>query len=126
MIPGAVELQPEANFSSDPDYWWTLRSRLDIAASWELDVLVRSYGAIDAIDVPSYTAVDATAGWNRFTARRPVAPGRQPHGFRSHRVVTGSRAGSVLVPQRTGHVLGTLGLHIACCAKLLSYLSMGR
>jgi iron complex outermembrane receptor protein len=61
---GAVDLQPEANIASDPDYWWTLRSRVDLGASWESDLLVRSYGAIDAIDVPSYTAVDATVGWN--------------------------------------------------------------
>jgi iron complex outermembrane receptor protein len=62
--PGAVDLQPEASIGADPDYWWNLRSTLDVGASWELDVLLRSYGALDPIDVPAYTAVDATLGWH--------------------------------------------------------------
>lgn len=62
--PGAVDLQPEANIASDPNHWWNLRSALDIGRSWELDVMVRSYGALDTIDVPSYTAADARVAWN--------------------------------------------------------------
>lgn len=61
---GAVDLQPTANFSSDPDHWWKLRATLDIGASGEFDLLVRSYGALDAIGVPAYTAADASVGWN--------------------------------------------------------------
>jgi iron complex outermembrane receptor protein len=61
---GAVDLQPEANIASDPDHWWKLQSTMDIGASLDFDVLVRSYGALDNISVPAYTAVDATLGWN--------------------------------------------------------------
>jgi iron complex outermembrane receptor protein len=59
---GAVDLQPETNFGGDPDHWWSLRSATELGNSWELDLALRSYGAL-GIGVPSYTALDLRAGW---------------------------------------------------------------
>ena len=39
-----------------------MRSATELGNSWELDLALRSYGAL-GIGVPSYTALDLRAGW---------------------------------------------------------------
>ena len=61
---GTVDLQPPANLGSDPNAFWKLRSILDLGRAWEIDLMARHYGALENLDVPSYTAVDARVGWS--------------------------------------------------------------
>jgi iron complex outermembrane receptor protein len=63
LQPGAVDLQPQTNFGSDPHQWWTLRSSHDIGRSGEFDVMARRSAALENATVPAYTAVDVRAGW---------------------------------------------------------------
>ena len=66
--PGEVDLQPVADIRSDPDEWWKFRAALDLGEAWELDLMVRHYGAIANRDVPAYTASDVRLGW-RYSQR---------------------------------------------------------
>jgi iron complex outermembrane receptor protein len=66
--PGEVDLQPAADIGSDPDEWWNFRAALDLGEAWELDLMVRHYGAIANRDVPAYTASDVRLGW-RYSRR---------------------------------------------------------
>ena len=66
--PGEVDLQPVADIRSDPDEWWNFRAALDLGESWELDLMVRHYGALANRDVPAYTASDVRLGW-RYSRR---------------------------------------------------------
>lgn len=63
-VPGQVSASTPAQIGADPKHWWKLRSAFDLAADWELDLMLRHYGAIAARSVPSYTAVDARLGWH--------------------------------------------------------------
>jgi iron complex outermembrane receptor protein len=66
--PGEVDLQPVADIGSDPNEWWNFRAALDLGEAWELDLMVRHYGAIANRDVPAYTASDVRLGW-RYSRR---------------------------------------------------------
>src|SRR3989442_2378087 len=68
LRPGAVDFQSAASERADPNGWWKLRAAFDLGAASELDILTRHYGALDARDVPAYTAVDARYAWR--AARR--------------------------------------------------------
>jgi len=61
---GTIDLQPPTSLGSDPNEFWKLRSILDLGRAWEIDLMARHYGALENIDVPSYTAVDARVGWS--------------------------------------------------------------
>jgi iron complex outermembrane receptor protein len=57
-----------AALGNDPEYWWQLRSLLDVTPQLQLDVAVRYVDDLPDPRVPSYTAVDARFGW------RPLKP----------------------------------------------------
>jgi iron complex outermembrane recepter protein len=57
-----------AGLGNDPEYWWHVRSLLDLTPQLQLDVAVRYVDDLPDPRVPSYTAVDARLGW------RPVKP----------------------------------------------------
>ena len=65
---GAIDTQAPSSIGSDPKYWWHLRSTHDLAAAWDLDVMLRHVDGVANRGVPAYTAVDARLAWH--AARR--------------------------------------------------------
>ena len=65
VLPGRIDLQQPQNIGADPRSWWNLRSSHDLGGGWELDLLARRHGALAALRLPSYTAVDLRIGWRR-------------------------------------------------------------
>ena len=64
LKPGEVDLQPQQGGASDPKGWGKLRVQFDLSPAHEADVMLRHYGAIDNLSVPSYTALDARLAWH--------------------------------------------------------------
>ena len=64
LRPGAVDLQPASTLGADPESWAKLRAAFDLGAARELDVMLRYHGELEALDVPSYTALDARFAWH--------------------------------------------------------------
>jgi iron complex outermembrane receptor protein len=59
---GAADLSQNA-MGNDPSHWWLLRSSFDLSSQQHFDVTVRRVGAVQELDVPAYTALDARYGW---------------------------------------------------------------
>jgi len=61
--PGSLDPTGPVALGNDPAYQWQLRSSHNLTDKHELDILVRSIGALPGPDVPAYTAVDVRLGW---------------------------------------------------------------
>jgi iron complex outermembrane receptor protein len=51
------------SLANDPEFQWLLRSSLQLARGWELELGVRHVDSLPNPDVPRYTAVDGHLGW---------------------------------------------------------------
>jgi iron complex outermembrane receptor protein len=88
--------QGPSALGNDPDWWWSVRSLLDLAPQVQLDVGVRRVGALPAPPVPAYTAVDARLAWNptsrlelSATVQNALGTGHTEWGVPANRVELG-------------------------------------
>lgn len=61
--PATHELLAPTPESTNPKAQWSLRSSMDLARIWELDLTLRHVGGLASQGIPAYTTFDARVGW---------------------------------------------------------------
>ncbi|MEO8038563.1 MAG: TonB-dependent receptor [Betaproteobacteria bacterium] len=62
-MAGSTDVLGAAALGNDPDYWWSVRSLLDLTSTVQLDATFRQVGPLPSPRVPSYSTVEARIGW---------------------------------------------------------------
>jgi iron complex outermembrane receptor protein len=62
-VPGSRDVGGGVSEANDPEHMFALRTSIDLRRNMELDVLLRSIGALPNPAVPAYTELSLRVGW---------------------------------------------------------------